>query len=327
MTDSANSEWSFEYRVARPRPDANDNLTLAAAPQPRRRTKTDFAHYRTSPWASLVTVTFSIAIIVILWIGWRNRDDNGLTPESGIGYWLGIAGSGLMLALLIYPLRKRMPALRAIGSVPFWFRAHMTLGVFGCVLILWHANFRLGSINSNVALFAMLVVAASGIVGRYLYGKIHRGLYGRKAAVREILADAEALRGFVGAALPFTGEVVAELKAFTEFGMAAPKGLLATLVLLPVINLQGSLVRMRLIAHARQVTTAEGKRLGWSRRVRRRRLAQATALVRLHVAAVKKAAAFAFYDRLFSIWHVLHAPLFFLLVIAAIIHVYAAHFF
>jgi hypothetical protein len=327
MTESANSEWSFEYRVARPRPDANDNMTLDAAPRPRRRTKTDFAHYRTSPWASLVTVTFSIAIIVILWIGWRNRDDNGLTPESGIGYWLGIAGSSLMLALLIYPLRKRMPALRAIGSVPFWFRAHMILGVFGCVLVLWHANFRLGSINSNMALFAMLVVAASGIIGRYLYSKIHRGLYGRKAAVREILADAEALRAFVSAALPLTRELVAELNAFTESGLAAPKGTVAGLLSLPATNLRGSLLRMRLIAQARRVMAAEGKRLGWSRRVRQHNLAQTTEFVTLHVAAVKKAAAFAVYERLFGIWHVLHVPLFVLLVIAAIIHVYAAHFY
>jgi hypothetical protein len=49
--------------------------------------------------------------------------------------------------------------------------------------------------------------------------------------------------------------------------------------------------------------------------------------VTLHVAAVKKAAALAFYERLFRLWHVLHVPLFFLLVIAAIIHVFAAHYF
>jgi hypothetical protein len=325
MRDSAS--LSFDYRITRRRHDADDNRTSAAAPRPRTRTKAEFAHYRTSPWRSLASVAFSIAIIVILWIGWRNRDDNGLTPESGIGYWLGIAGSSLMLALLIYPLRKRMPALRAVGSVPFWFRAHMILGVFGCVLVLWHANFRLGSINSNMALFAMLVVAGSGIIGRYLYSKIHRGLYGRKAAVREILADAEALRAFVSAALPLTRELTAQLNAFTESGMAAPKGIFAGLLLLPATNLQGSLLRMRLIAQARQVMTAEAKRLGWSRRVRQHNLAQTTEFVTMHIAAVKKAAAIAVYERLFRVWHVLHVPLFVLLVIAAIIHVYAAHFY
>ncbi len=47
----------------------------------------------------------------------------------------------------------------------------------------------------------------------------------------------------------------------------------------------------------------------------------------LHLAAVRKAAAFAFYERLFALWHVLHLPLFILLILAAIIHVVAVHFY
>ena len=47
----------------------------------------------------------------------------------------------------------------------------------------------------------------------------------------------------------------------------------------------------------------------------------------LHLAAVKKAAAFALYERLFGLWHVLHLPLFVILVLAAGIHVVAAHLF
>ncbi len=336
MTDSAISEFPVERFIARRRRDASDNRTAGATsrPQtavapsrPRPRTKADFAQYRTRPWANVIPFTFSTAIVAVVWIGWLNRDDSGLTPESGVGYWLGIAGSGLMLLLLLYPLRKRMRSLRVVGTVAFWFRAHMILGVFGSVLILWHANFRLGSINSNVALAAMLFVSTSGIFGRYLYSKIHLGLYGRKAVVQEILADAEALKGIIGANLPVADRVVAQLNAFARLGTAAPKGILAGLVFVPVISLRGAAVRMRLIADARQVMAVEGKRLGRSRRVRRQQLACVADHVTLHIAAVKKAAAFAFYERLFRLWHVFHVPLFFLLVIAAIIHVFAAHFF
>jgi hypothetical protein len=45
----------------------------------------------------------------------------------------------------------------------------------------------------------------------------------------------------------------------------------------------------------------------------------------LYNAAVRKAASFKFYDRLFGWWHVLHMPLFFMLIIAAIVHVIAVH--
>jgi hypothetical protein len=325
MTDSAISDYSVERFIARQRP--NDNRAAVAASRPRTRTRSDFAQYRTRPRANLVSIAFSIAVVVVLWIGWIDRDDSGLTPKSGAGYWLGIAGSSLMLLLLLYPLRKRMRSLRAIGTVAFWFRAHMILGVFGSVLVLWHANFKLGSVNSNVALLTMLVVAISGVFGRYLYSKIHFGLYGPKAGVRDILADADALKELIGANLPIADRIAAQLNAFAQLGTAAPKGVLAGFVLLPVISWRGTTVRRRLIADARQVIAIEGRRLGRPQRVRHEQLAGIADLVTLHVAAVKKAAAFAFYERLFRLWHVFHVPLFFLLVIAAIIHVFAAHFF
>jgi len=277
--------------------------------------------------ANIVPLAFSIAVVVTLWIAWLNREDSGLTPENGAGYWLGIVGSSLMVLLLLYPLRKRVRSLRPLGTVAFWFRVHMTLGVLGPVLIMLHANFRLGSINSNVALMAMLIVATSGVVGRYLYGKIHLGLYGRRVVVQEILADAEALKALISAGLPVADRVVAQLSAFAQVGTAAPKGVVSGLFLLPVISLRASVIRARLMADVRQVIAVEGKRLGWSRSVRRRQLAGVSDLVALHVAAVKKAAAFAFYERLFGLWHVLHLPLFFLLVMAAIVHIFAAHFF
>jgi hypothetical protein len=325
MTETAVSEFPVGRFVAQRRHDANDRRTAAAAKPPR--TKGELSQYRVHLRAKVAPLLFSCAIVAVLWVGWLNRDDNGLTPESGVGYWLGIAGGSLMLLLLLYPLRKRIKVLRALGTVGFWFRAHMILGVLGPVLVLWHANFRFGSINSNVALIAMLVVAISGVVGRYLYSKIHVGLYGRKAEVREILADADALRQAIGADLPVADRVVEQLSAFAQLGTVAPKSVLTGLLRVPAVSVRASVVRMRLIADARQAITAEGRRLGWSRKARRLRLAGFAEMVTLHIAAVKKAAAFAFYERLFGLWHVFHLPLFFLLVIAAIIHIFAAHFF
>lgn len=326
MADTAISGFPAERRAA-PRRDSNDRRTDTTALGTRARTKADFSQYRARPRAKMAPFLFGSAIVVVLWVGWLNRDDNGLTPENGVGYWLGIVGGSLMLLLLLYPLRKRVRSLRALGTVAFWFRAHMILGIFGPVLVLLHANFRFGSINSNVALVAMLIVAISGIVGRYLYSRIHVGLYGRKAEVKEILADARALREAVGADLPVADRIVEQLNAFAQLGTVAPRSVLSGFLLLPVISVRASVVRMRLIADARQVIAIEGRRLGWSRKIRRRRLAGVTELVTLHVAAVKKAAAFAFYERLFRLWHVFHLPLFFLLVIAAAIHIFAAHFF
>jgi len=270
---------------------------------------------------------FGLAVAAVLCVGWLEREDSGLTPENGLGYWLGIAGSALMLLLLLYPLRKRVPMPRIFGSVAFWFRVHMILGIAGPVLIVLHSNFRLGSINSNMALLAMLIVAISGVVGRYLYGKIHLGLYGRKAEVREILADADALKRIVGSDFAAGSRVVAELNSFAQRGIAAPKGIVSGLFMLPVVSLHAAILRARLMKEARAVIASEGRRHGWPRRIRRQRRLLIAEHISLYVRTVKKAAAFAFYERLFGLWHVFHLPLFILLVIAAIIHVFAAHFF
>jgi hypothetical protein len=336
MTDSAISELLVENVTTRRRPYANDHRAAAPASRPRMRTAisrpstratADAARTPTHRWPNIIPKIFTVAVVVALWIGWLNRDDNGLTPVSGVGYWLGIAGSSLMLLLLLYPLRKRIRSLRALGTVTFWFHAHMILGVLGPVLVLWHANFRLGSINCSVALVTMLVVAVSGIIGRYLHSKIHLRMHGRKAEAQEVQADADELRGFIGTDPHVADRMIAQLNDFGQLGTAAPKGVLGGLVLLSVIGWRGSVVRMRLIAHARRVIAIEGKRRGRSRRVQSQQLAGMTDFVTQHIGAAKRAATFAFYERLFRLWHVFHVPLFVLLIIVAIIHVFASHFF
>ena len=120
----------------------------------------------------------SLAALAII-IGYNGRDSRRLFAEDGLGYALGIIGSLLILTLLFYPVRKRFRFLKVLGNVKNWFRVHMMLGVIGPIAVLYHSNFQLGSINSTAAMLSMLLVAGSGLIGRFLYGKIHKGLYGR----------------------------------------------------------------------------------------------------------------------------------------------------
>lgn len=311
-----------EHRVRPRKPvQRSDNDNALAA----RRERPPPAHRERplspSPWSAV----FATGLVAALVTGWLNRNEEYLVPGSGTGYWLGVAGAAMMLLLLLYPLRKRVRLGRWIGSVAFWFRLHMVLGLAGPALILFHANFGFGSLNSNVALIAMLTVAASGIVGRYLYGKVHLGLYGRKAAVQELLAQAQSLENSLGAELPGNESIVAQMHAFAQRAAGMRKGLLAGLWTLPALGVSAGLTRRRLQREAARLVKAEAKRRGWSRRVRAGHRAAIADLVSLHLAAVRKAAAFEFYDRLFGLWHVLHLPLFVILIFAAAIHVVAAH--
>ena len=276
--------------------------------------------------AKIIPLFVAGVVVVVLVLGWLGRDEEYLTPKSGLGYWLGIYGSTAMLLLLIYSMRKRSRSMRWLGPIPAWFRIHMLLGIAGPVLIIFHSNFKLGALNSNVAFITMLIVASSGIVGRYLYGKIHMGLYGRKAEAQDVLAEAEALRESLGHELEAANYIAEELNLFSKKMTAnLPTGLFSSLWRGGVLSVQTRFISMRLHREAGRLVQIEGKARGWSRRERRKRLAHIDQIIRLYFGAVLKAAEFAFYERLFALWHVFHLPLIFLMVSAAVVHVWAVH--
>jgi hypothetical protein len=279
-----------------------------------------------NPLRQIVPILLTVIVCGAVGVGWLQRDEEYVTPDSGTGYWLGIYGSLAMLSLLVYSLRKRFKSMRLIGSIPFWFRTHMLLGIFGPVLILFHANFKLGALNSNVAFFAMLIVAISGVVGRYIYGKIHLGLHGRKAHVKELLAEAEAMRADLGQDMKAAAFVSQQLSAFSKgLENKVPRTALGSLRTGAIITARTRRFRHDVVTEARRLVRAEAKGARWSWSERRRRQKRIENVVRRYAAAVRKAAELTFFERLFSLWHIFHLPLFFLMLLAGIVHVWAVH--
>jgi hypothetical protein len=277
--------------------------------------------------ANLPALTVTALTIGALWIGWTSRNDGHLTPEHGTGYWLGIAGASALVLLLLYPLRKRMRLLRVIGSVGAWFRIHMLLGLLGPVLILFHANFKFGSTNSNVAMISMLTVAISGIAGRYLYGKIHLGLYGRRAALNDVVADVDVLQLALGDVLPGTDHFTAQLKSLTQDATRPRTGIIASTGAWFALSHRIRRCRRLLRADVDRMIATQGTQLGWSWRTRRQHRQAVRRDLESYFVATKRAAAFAVFERLFALWHVLHLPLFVLLIITMTLHVIAVHTF
>ena len=297
-----------------------------APPRPRlaeatARSKTDLS----SPLPSLTPIFFGCVVLAGLYASWSQRNEGHLTPETGAGYWLGVSGGLIILTLLIYPLRKRLRALRALGRVPALFRMHMILGIIGPSLIIVHSNWNLSSLNASAAMIVMLTVVASGIIGRYLYSKVHRGLYGRRAEARDILADASILKRSLGENIPQTAQVIEELQAFEAYVLAPRPGILLQSYVFLTLGIRQALLRNRLMRVTKATISAEGERRGWSRKARRKRAALVKEHLGLYFAATMKAARLGVYERLFALWHVLHMPLFFLLIAAAIVHVIAVH--
>ncbi len=265
-----------------------------------------------------------LAAALLLWIGYEFPTQRYLAPERGIGYALGILGGSSMLLLLLYPARKHLRWIGFIGSVKSWFQAHMMLGVVGPILILYHSNFSLGATNSNAALFAMLLVSGSGIFGRHFYTRIHLGLYGRRASRADMQAAADELREKV-AGSSFVPELLEMLDAADERLLARRNGAFALLVRPLFVTLRMYRERWLITRRATDALRAAATQS----RVMRAQHALFSRTVRRYISrrleATRRVAEFESYERLFSLWHVLHLPLFFLLLVAGIVHVIAVH--
>jgi hypothetical protein len=268
---------------------------------------------------------FFVVVCVLLFLGWSVQTERYITPKRGLGYALGIIGGSLMLLLLVYSLRKRWEWLGFLGSTPKWFRFHMVLGVLGPLCILYHANFTTGATNSNVALFCMLIVAGSGLVGRYIYVHIHHGLYGRKLGLGELRAGAEGLRGLSGG-VGFLPELVTRIEhAERRLLAAGPRLSVLGFARPPVVAMVAFKARWQLHRYIRRSLRASARKSTVVASERKRLQSTARAYIDRRLAATRRVAQFEGYERLFSLWHALHIPLMFMMIIAAVIHVIAVH--
>ncbi len=269
-------------------------------------------------------VLFITAALILL-LGSQLPVTAYLSPKSGLGYAIGIVGGVMILLQLLYAVRKRLRVMRFVGTVAGWFQAHMMLGVVGPVCILIHCGFSLGATNSNIALFSMLTVAGSGIFGRYFYSKIHRGLYGRKASLAELQASARDLRDR-GTKLLMMPELMNLADEHERRLLAVADWNTAMLVFAPFAiasRFNGGRGRLRRYAKAAIGVTAARHKAVASQRDRFERVA--FDYVQRRMRATREVAEFRIYERLFSVWHVLHVPLFLMLIAAGIVHVISVH--
>ena len=274
-----------------------------------------------------LTTLFTLGVIAALIIGWSLRDEYLWTAEHGIGYAMGIVGASLMIALLIYPLRKhfsRTPWL--VFSTKTWFKIHMTMGVLGPLSILYHCNFSLGSTNSNITLAAMGLMVTSGLIGRFIYSKIHYSLFGRKIEIKEIQAQRAAMHQQLdGDSLP-DDILLNDLYAFEEKVMGR-KGLRGNLLNMLVLGVSSRWLVYRLTKKVKVLVYDKNHLKGSTAQERKAYFHTTCNHLRSYVGILKKIAGLGFYERLFSLWHMLHLPIFFMLVITAIAHIYAVHWY
>ena len=261
----------------------------------------------------------------IIYIGWLGRDSRQIVPGEGIGYALGVIGGSLLLILLLYSGRKRIPLLRHLGPTRHWFRMHMTLGVIGPIMILYHCNFQIGAVNSRVALYCTLLVAASGLVGRYLYAQIHHGLYGSKNSLRQLVAAMQTSAIQNNGITGFDALVRNSLADLSNAVLVRPPSLLAAVVHPIMLSAKTHWLYFRLKRELFQSIDAQAIESAAVDKNRQNLQKASSKYLRERLAEIRRVAQFGLFERLFALWHVVHVPFFILLVLSACVHVLAVH--
>jgi hypothetical protein len=266
---------------------------------------------------------FFLVCALLLVAGYYLPLDRYITAKRGIGYLLGIVGGSAMLILLLYPARKRWRWLSFMGGVKAWFQVHMVLGLVGPIMILYHANFSLGATNSNIALFCMLTVSGSGLIGRYLYTRIHFGLTDRATTLNDLQGNAQRLRN-MSFSVPFFPELLQRLTNEEKDMLVGSQSRMV--MLRPFYSAWlGMRAKLRLRAYVRNALRIASSQSATIQQQKQRLKTNTYEYIGQRLQATKEVINFKAYTSLFSLWHILHLPLFFMLLIAGIVHVFAVH--
>ncbi len=129
-----------------------------------------------------------------------------LKPSGIISHGYGVVGSLMIITgVTMYSSRKRLRVLSGIGKLPTFLEFHIFLCLTGPLLVLYHTTFKFGGLVA-VSFWSMTAIVLSGIIGRYLYVQIPRGIQGHELTV----ADLDKELGRMSARLMFDFALSAE---------------------------------------------------------------------------------------------------------------------
>ncbi|MDH5694604.1 MAG: hypothetical protein OEZ47_16015, partial [Gammaproteobacteria bacterium] len=119
-------------------------------------------------------LVLALGIFAIYFGGNLVWDTRRYDATDGWGYWAGIVGGVFILIAVFYALFKHMSRLRSLGFNRNMLRIHIAFGILGPLIVLIHSGLQVKSLNGTIALYSVIAVYISGVVGRYLYSKVHR---------------------------------------------------------------------------------------------------------------------------------------------------------
>lgn len=272
-------------------------------------------------FARITGIAVALALVGILLVGLeyytaplagrvRSSWHAWLRPSGVLGQALGLTALGLFLFLWLYPLRKRLGRVPALGSVPRWLDVHVVAGMLVPAVAAVHAGFRFtGLIGLGYA--SMFVVALSGFVGRYLYAHIPRGKSGLALTLGEVAAERRQLLHDVA-----TASSIPMPEIERRLAPRRPPG--------PTLNPLAVIARMvgDDVGRRRAIRRlAKELRAGGGAALPASRAREVLSLARREMALAQQAAMLDGIHRVFRWWHAAHKPFALTALLAVLLHV------
>jgi hypothetical protein len=239
-----------------------------------------------------------------------STDHTLLKPSGKLSHGLGIIGVAMItIGIITYSSRKRVRALWNLGKLSIWLEIHIFLCLIGPTLIVYHTTFKAGGIAA-ISLWTMLSVAASGIVGRFLYVLIPRNIKGSEMTTAQINEQFDLQKKIL-----LETEIGRELVQYIDqsfAGIKQPKVLSETIT--AFIKLQRLKYRVKIIMRS-QIAR---KHLQHSIAKNIIRTASARASL------IQKSLLLLQIEKMFYYWHAIHLPFTAIMFVTLALHVWVA---
>lgn len=236
------------------------------------------------------------------------HSDHDLYKPSGlIGHGLGIIGTlFIVIGVFSYMARKRYRFLSRFGRLKYWLEFHIFLCILGPIMILYHTAFKFGGIVS-VSFWSMVVVVASGVIGRYIYLQIPRSMEGRELSLSEVREMKSNLSVRIKNQFNLDEKSFSAVLEYTSIGSGDYNG--------------DEKVRM---IHRNKENRINIRKL--KKKLRTFRLSETSIrgivrLIKNEISLSKKLQHLQTMQRLFKYWHIVHLPFALIMLVIMIIHV------
>jgi len=292
----------------------------AVRPHPRPSTR---SQQRGRPLATAVAALFIILLVVLNIYGLpyylEQRADQvrdpmhaWLKPSGWLGQGAGVLALAIFLFLWLYPLRKKFRWLAFTGSIAKWLDVHSLAALGLPLLVAMHAAWRFGGVI-GLGFWSMMVVWASGIIGRYLYSRIPRSQAGVELTIEQIGTQRQAMLEEIAQR---SGLEVAAIEAALDADPMPATGL----GLWPTFRrmISDDLRRRRAARRLRQEIQ---RRRPLQRRGDMAALREVVRLANREMALVQQSRMLGATHNILRFWHVAHRPLAITALAAVIVHV------